>query len=46
VLATQEPVVVQQQQQRQQLCRPLADLAGFWDNPDPTDPFTLYGSNL
>ena len=50
-------VVVQQQQQQQQqqpqqqcrlplLAQPLAALAGFFDNADPSDPFTLYGTNL
>jgi hypothetical protein len=50
--------VVQQQQQQQQrqhvlqgwrlpvAVQPLAELAGFFDNADPTDPFTLYGTNL
>lgn len=43
-------VVVQQQQQQQWrlplLAQPLAALAGFFDNADPSDPFTLYGTNL
>jgi hypothetical protein len=47
--------VVQQQQQQQHVLQrwrlpvavqPLAELAGFFDNADPTDPFTLYGTNL
>jgi hypothetical protein len=38
----------QQQQQQRQLpgWLPVAELAGFFDNADPTDPFTLYGTNL
>lgn len=43
----------QQQQQRQPqrwlvpgLIQPLAELAGFFDNADASDPFTLYGTNL
>lgn len=45
----QAVVMVQQQQQRWHLpilAQPLAALAGFFDNADPSDPFTLYGTNL
>ncbi len=48
--------VIQQQEQQQQhsldrwrlptSVQPLAELAGFFDNLYPFDPFTLYGTNL
>jgi hypothetical protein len=48
VFTLQEVVLPQQQQQWRvpALIQPLAELAGFFDNADPTDPFTLYGTNL
>lgn len=54
LFACAQEVLLQQQQHQQSkqwrsapsLVQPLAELAGYFDNADPTDPFTLYGTNL